>query len=317
MGISRVGNNQLVRNILFNIKNQMSEQEKLFEQISSNKKLLAPSSDPIAISRSLSTRDHLQRNEEYDDIIKIGNIWSNISSTALDSAIETWTRINEIAVSAADGTKTAADRMTMAEELEQLLQHYVQVANTTNGHRFIFGGSTTDTPPFEAEKDSNTGRITGVFYRGDSFTREVKSKDNGLTPLNVIGSNAGDPQQKGAFVDTNNDIDSFKTLIQLRDKMLNNDIIGLSGAGGILQDIEDAADTLTSAQVKLGGTQERLEFDRDRIIHQNADLQEFLSEIEDADVAKLILELNNAQNVYEAALASGGRIIQTGLLNFI
>lgn len=317
MGVGRVANNQLVRKILYNIRNQLSNQEDIFEQISSNKKILRPSSDPFGVSKSLSSRDHLQRNGEYEDIINVGEIWTNITSAALDNSVETWKRVNEIALSAADGTKTQADRVAMSEELEQLLEHFIQISNTTNGSRFIFGGTKTDGPPFRSEKNANTGRITGVFYEGDSFSRNIKTKDESSTTVSIIGSNAGDPSTKGAFVDTNTDTDAFKIVIQLRDKLLNNDITGISGSGGVLSKIETAASNLTASQVRLGGTQERLDLDRNRIIQENSDMQQFLSEVEDADVAALILELNNVQNVYEAALASGGRIIQQSLLNFI
>lgn len=317
MGIGRVGNNQLVRKILFNIQTQLSEQEKLFEQISSNKRILRPSSDPFGTNKAMNLKDQLNRNNEYESVISISEVWTNISSAALDNSIETWKRVNEVAITGADGTKTAADRIAMAEELEQLISHLVQIGNTTNGNRFIFGGSKTDSSPFVAEKDANTGRTTGVFYEGDSSIRRIKTKEDGVTEISVVGSNAGNPELRGAFVDTNTDTDLFKILIQLRDKFLNNDIIGISGPGGLLQKIDMGAQNLIAAQVRLGGTQERLDLDRNRILQQNADIQTFLSGIEDADVAQLILELNNVQNVYEAALASGGRLVQSGLLNFI
>ena len=50
---------------------------------------------------------------------------------------------------------------------------------------------------------------------------------------------------------------------------------------------------------------------------QNANLSSFLSKIEDIDVAQVVLELNNSQNVYEAALASAGRIMKVSLLNYL
>ncbi|SCA62595.1 hypothetical protein SCG7109_AB_00530 [Chlamydiales bacterium SCGC AG-110-M15] len=317
MGIGHIGNNRLMKNVLFNVQKQLSQQADLFEQISSNKRILDPSSDPLGTSQSMSLRDQSVRNTEYDDVINTSELWTNISATSLDNALETWKRVNEITITAVDGTKTAADRIAMAEELEQLLQHMVQVGNTTNGQRFIFGGSVTQTPPFSTETDAATGRITGVYYQGNSFNQQVKSSDSGRTQVNVVGSNAGDPTVKGAFVDTTTNTDAFKIMVEIRDKLLSNDIIGISGPSGYLEKIETAGLNLTEAQVNLGGAQERQDLDRNRIIEQTSDIQEFLSEIEDADVAELILELNNVQNVYEAALAAGGRIMQTGLLNYI
>lgn len=317
MSIGRVGNNQLTQRILYNIQNQLGEQERLFEQISSNKRIHSPSDDPVAASKSMKLRDQLSRIEEYENHVNGAQVWTNITNVALDNTNDTWKRVNEIAISAADGTKTAADRAGMAEELEQLLNHLVQTANTTHGGRYIFGGSKTNQPPFTIETNANTGRITGVYYQGDNHLRQVKTKDQGTLQVNQLGSNAGDPDKPGVFVDSRNNMDMFKTMVELRDKLLANDTVGISGSGGVIEDIETGARSIITAQVRIGGTQEVLDLDRNRLLAQSSEVQQFLSEVEDADIAQLILELNNVQNTYEAALAAGGRLLQTGLLNFI
>lgn len=317
MSIGRVGNNQLTRKLLFQLEGQLKDQARIIEQLSSNKSILRPSDDPTGVGKAMGLRSQSSRLEEYTRSIQAGEVWTNITSTALDSAVSTWKRVNEVAISAADGTKTAEDRAGMAEELDQLLQHMVQIGNTSQGGRYIFGGGKTGQAAFNFEKDAATGRITGVFYQGDSQLRNIKTQDNAEVPLNILGSNAGDPDRQGSFVDTTSGVDVFKTLISIRDKLLNNDTIGLSGAGGLIEDVEHAAKNLTSAQVRLGGSQEWLALDRNRTIEQNANVERFLGEIEDADSAELILELNNLQNVYEAALASGSRLLQGGLLRFI
>jgi len=317
MSIGRIGNNQLTRRLLFQLQEQMQQQEKLFEQISSNKRILRPSDDPVGTSKALNLHDHLNRLSEYDNVIKVADVWTNITNASLDNATSTWSRVNEIAIAAADGTKTASDRLSMAEELEQLLQHMIQISNTTHGGRYIFSGSATDTAAFRVETDANTGRVTGVFYDGNSDLRNIKTKDGGVVPINVVGSDAGDPDAPGVFIDSISGVNSFQTLITLRNKLLNNDTIGISGAGGIIEEIEKTARSITAAQVRLGGSQEILELDKKSIIEHNSTIDQHLSEIEDADTVQLILELNNIQNVYEAALAAGGRLLQTGLLNFI
>lgn len=317
MAVGRVGQQLLTRKLLGNIQGQIKHQEDLFEQISSNKKLLRPSDDPVGTSKAMNLRDQLDRMDEYEKQVAGANVWSNITNVALDNANEAWRRVNEIAISAADGTKTAADRAGMAEELEQLVQHLTQIANSTHNGQYIFSGSRTDTPAFRAETDPNSGRVTGVYYEGNSDLRKVKTKDQGTINVNVVGSNAGSPDVPGVFIDSQRGSNMFDSIISLRDKLLDNDTVGISGTGGILEDIEASARSLTAAQVRLGGTQEVLELDRNRIVEQSAAVEGFLSDIEQADIAALILELNNAQNTYEAALAAGGRLLQTGLINFI
>lgn len=317
MSIGRVGNNQLTRKLLANVNDQLKLQEKLFEQISTNKRILKPSDDPLGTSKSMGIRDQINRSDEYSSVISSAEVWTNISNSALDSATDSWRRVNEIAISAADGTKSAADRAGMAEELEQLLGHLVSIGNSTHAGRYVFGGSQTDSAPFSTETDASTGRITGVYYGGNSDLREIKTRDHGTTEISVLGSNAGNPDEKGAFIDSNEGVNIFETVINLRDKLLANDTVGISGSGGIIEGIETAGRSITAAQVRLGGAQEALLLDRNHLIEQSSNLEQSLADIEDADVAELILELNNVQNVYEAALAAGGRLLQTGLVNFI
>jgi flagellar hook-associated protein 3 FlgL len=317
MSIGRVGNNQVTRQLISQIQSQSLYQERLFEQISSNKRILRASDDPVGTSKAMQIRDQLHRMEEYGNTIKQSNVWTNITVSALDTGVSTWKRVNEVAISAADGTKTAEDRASMAEELEQLLQNMVQVGNTTHGGRYIFSGHGDDTPAFASETDPASGRITGVFYQGDDGERNIQTKDGGTVTINSIGSNSGNPNKPGSFIDSNNNVDVFRTLIDLRDKLLNNDTVGLSGAGGIIEQIEAGANSLTAAQVRLGGTQEILELDNNRLIEENSTIAQFLNDIEQADSVELILELNNVQNVYEAALAAGGRLQQTTLLNYL
>lgn len=315
--VGRIGNSQLTQKILNQLGSQLKRQEQLFTQISSNKKITKVSDDPIAASRIMSLRESLERNSQYESVANGSDVWTNISAQSLDDAISTWERVNEIAISGADGSKNAVDRVGMAEELEQLLQHLVQIGNTTLGGKYIFSGGKTDVPAFKFETDANTGRITGVFYQGDSHVRTVKTKDSGSIEFSVSGSNAGNVDKKGTFIDTNQNINAFNTLIDLRDKLLSNDISGITGNGGIIEGITDVGQSFNSAQVRIGGAQEIIALDKNRIIEENTELEQFLSKEEDADVAQLIMELNNVQNVYEAALASGGRILQLSLLKYM
>lgn len=317
MALGRVGNNHLTRMMLSRIQGQSSLQERLFEQVSSNRRINRASDDPLGTSSAMNLRDTAQRYDGYEKAINEANTWTNISTANLDSAVDTWKRVNEIAINAADGSKTAEDRAGMAEEVEQLLEHMVQIANSTHGGRYVFGGNASDQPAFRSETDPVTGRITGVFYQGDDQIRKVTTQDGGSVGVNVVGSNAGNPNVPGVFVDSNSGVDVFATAIALRDKLLNNDTIGLSGEGGIISEIEAGAQSLTSAQVRLGGTQQVLELDKNLLVDQNALVEQSLSDVEQADTVQLILELNNVQNVYEAALSASGRLLQTGLINYI
>ncbi|PIU61000.1 MAG: hypothetical protein COS84_11660, partial [Armatimonadetes bacterium CG07_land_8_20_14_0_80_40_9] len=66
-----------------------------------------------------------------------------------------------------------------------------------------------------------------------------------------------------------------------------------------------------------GAKIDRMELDKNRIADTRVDFEGLLSQTEDVDMAKAILEFQNQQNIYQAALASGARIIQMSLVDFL
>ncbi len=313
----RVSNNLITNQLLNNIQSQLSLQDRLFRQISSNKQVEKPSDNPVATGQIMGTTSQMKRNEEYQNTINMGNVWTNVTATAMSSAVQTWSRVDELGVSAADGTKSADDLRAIAEELDQLLEHLVQVANAENAGSYVFAGSETKQPPFSFERDQATGRITGVFYQGNSEERTLRTSAKNQVKVGILGSSGGDPNKRGAFIDRARGVDAFSTIIELRDKLLANDFVGLTGTGGTLEKVQKVSRSLTEAEVRIGGAQESLDLDLNRLIQETADLESFLSEIQDTDVAEAITRLNNIQNVYEAALSVGGRVMQTTLLNYL
>lgn len=317
MATGRIGNNQLTQDLIFQLHGKMTEQQRIYEQISSNRRILRPSDDPLGTRRALLLTSQQNRVNGYESVISAANTATNITATALDDATSTWSRVSEIATSAADTTKTAADRMGMGQELEQLLEHLVQTSNTSYGGKYIFGGSETGRAAFRAETDPNTNQITGVFYDGNSDLQHVKTSDGNPVTIGIAGSNAGNPNVQGTFIDSQSGVDAFKTLITLRDKLLDNDTIGLSGSDGVLAQVDKVARSITAASVRLGGCQEALDLDKNRVTGENTAIDQNLSDVVDADSVELIMQLNNVQNVYQAALSSAGRILQKSLLNYI
>jgi len=86
---------------------------------------------------------------------------------------------------------------------------------------------------------------------------------------------------------------------------------------GDLKNLSDNLDTLNSARATLGATQARLDSAKSRLADVETTTTQLLSETEDTDLAKAILDLTNQQNVYQAALRSGASIIQPSLLDFL
>jgi flagellar hook-associated protein 3 FlgL len=60
-----------------------------------------------------------------------------------------------------------------------------------------------------------------------------------------------------------------------------------------------------------------MQMTKNRLEDDKIKLKKLLSENEDVDIAKTIMDLKMSENVYKAALSSGSRIIQPSLVDFI
>lgn len=76
-------------------------------------------------------------------------------------------------------------------------------------------------------------------------------------------------------------------------------------------------DNLNTIRSDIGGKTNRMELVLNRIDDDNINYTQLLSNAEDADMSEIIMKLKNAENVYQASLSTGARVIQPSLVDFI
>ncbi|BAU26557.1 flagellar hook-associated protein 3 FlgL [Aneurinibacillus soli] len=86
---------------------------------------------------------------------------------------------------------------------------------------------------------------------------------------------------------------------------------------GYLDVIQKHTDNFLQVRAEIGSRMNRLQLVQDRLDSQNGNLKNMMSNGEDADMAQVIMDLQNNENVHKAALAAGSRIIQPTLLDFL
>ena len=85
----------------------------------------------------------------------------------------------------------------------------------------------------------------------------------------------------------------------------------------LLTVIQNAQSSVLTLQTKIGATQNRLTMISNRYVANEYNYTEMKSNAEDADMAEAIMNLTTAQQVYNAALAGGSKIIKTSLIDFL
>jgi flagellar hook-associated protein 3 FlgL len=87
--------------------------------------------------------------------------------------------------------------------------------------------------------------------------------------------------------------------------------------GSDLKALTASLDTITSTRATVGAVANRLETASSRLDQMEEATTQFLSDVEDADMAKTIMDFSLQQSVYQSALKSGANIVQASLLDFL
>lgn len=298
---------------LRNIERSMSRLDEYNRRLSTGKQIGLPSDDPTGAELTLRLRRALVETERYIENIDAAIAWINMTEAALGQATSAMQRARELAVAGATGTNTADSYIALAAEVEQLLDDLVQVGNSKFGERYLFGGTNTLTAPFEAVRGPDG--IVSVEYKGSPGSEaETASLYREIGPGDVLRVSVhGDTALKPAI----------DALIELRDALRRGDPAAISGgsaAGGgtsVLEKIDRAMEALLTARSEAGARFNRLELARHRLEETQLSLKQLDSLRTDVDLAETIMNLKMEEYVYQAALASGARILQVSLVDFL
>lgn len=275
---------------------QMQENTKKLErynnELSTGKKILRPSDDPVSTLRSMQVNTILAENEQYKDNIDQALNWLDATEGSLGKLTDVLDRLKELTIMAANGTYEQPQMDAINDEVKQLREHVVQLANTSLAGRYIFSG-------FEANNVAYASHLGP--YQGDQNKLNVEI-GKGVT---IDYSIPGDQVFDQVFGMMNNMVNFLQT----------GDKVSLSTTS--LNDINNTMDNILTVRAGLGAKVRRLEMSLNRLDDVQISTTKLLSNLEDVDVAETIMNLKMQENVYRTSLASGARIIQPSLMDFL
>ncbi len=299
---ARITPNLMAERSLNDINSQLARISKLQEQLSSGLRVNRPSDDPIDARRAINIRTLLQRNDQF--ISNIDDVEPLVDETAssLLGVVDVLQRAIELTTQGANGTNSQAQLDALALEINALLETVFTTSNAQTNGRSIFAGTATLNPAFSATRVG--GEITAVTYDGNNNLFSVDISEGASINVNIPGAEA--------FQDS---VDVFAVLIGIRDSMRAGDQADLANVR--LDELQESLDQTLFGVARVGATQNRLERISNNLQDTDLSLQELLSDKIHADFAETVLNLNVAQNSYEAALSAAGRILQVSLLDYI
>lgn len=152
------------------------------QQISSGRRILNPSDDPIASARSIEINETLSRLTQFDrNGVMVQNRLHHEES-ALGDMNNVLQRVRELALQANNATQSNESRALIAVEMRQRLDQLVQLSNQQDGSgRYLFSGNMDDTVPVSRNGSSYS-------YNGDQGQRLIQIAESRQIPDGDPGS---------------------------------------------------------------------------------------------------------------------------------
>ncbi len=293
----RITNNMLSQNLLRNLESTQGRLADLQNQMSSGHRITKPSDDPVGIQNALRIKSTVSMVEQWKNNADEALAYMNTTDSTLGDMTSMLQRVRELTVQGANGTLAADDKKAVAAEVDQISEQLRMMANTQIGSKYIFSGTQTDK---ELQKSDGT-------WQGNDQEIKFEVGNNLTLPISVNGQTLfKTPLTGGPGV--------FDTLSNLSTALKTNDTTGVQDA---LKNIEGNIENVLAQRADLGARTNRMTAIRGQLDSTSTNLQQNLYFIQDADMAKTIMDFKNQENVFKAALSVGAQIIQPSLVDFM
>lgn len=291
------------------LQDLQSEVFKVQNQMSTGRRVLTPSDDPISAWESLQVSQSQAVNEQYitnqkSAISRLSYMESNLSNLA-----DVLTRAYELAASAKD--KSDTQRATLVSELEGLLQNVMSLANTKDGSgNYIYAGNQTATKPFVASGST-------VNYAGDQGEQQLRVSSSSVMSMGNNGADVFMQVRDGSGNQNANTM--FETLQGLIDIL--NPASGVPFTEADRAQFQDElAVAIDHVSIKIANAGTRLNtLDGLNTLSEDVDLQyaNRLSELRDLDYTEAISKFSQLQFQLEAAQLTFKQSSQLSLFNIL
>jgi flagellar hook-associated protein 3 FlgL len=296
--IPRVTSQTQMRAAQANLQASAQRLAQLQEQSSSLKTISRASDDPARAANVLAVRAEQRATAQYTRNADNGNGWLTTLDTALGASSDILMKVRDLTMQGANsGTMSPASREAIAVQIDGLRQDLLKQANSTYLGRTVFAGNSDAGVVFDVNGTYTAGASSAVLRRvGSDATVQVDADGSKIFGTDGI------------------DTASVFTLLADISLALRESPATVSGH---LTAVDTALNTVIAANSDVGARQARIESATAALVTQKGTLEAQRVQLEDADLATVILDLKLQEVAYQSALAVTARVIQPTLMDFL
>lgn len=261
-------------------------------QLSTGQRFAQVSEDPFSAAAVLRSQSDSRHLEQYRRAIT--GLQSRVASeeAVVGQLADLMDAAREISITQASDTASTATRAATARNVQELLNQAIQLGNTRVGNEYIFAGTATDAPPFDA----------AGAYAGNATVRRVAVGPSQEIDGNITGQDL--------LVDSQ----IVSSLTALRDALQADDETALAAAASTLSTAIDRVNVLyanvSSRSLGLDGAESVQ-------VANEVNTEERIRAFGAVDIEQATVRLAETQQALQAAMAAASKILDTSLLDYL
>ncbi|WP_026479002.1 flagellar hook-associated protein FlgL [Alkaliphilus transvaalensis] len=316
----RITNNMMINKMMRNLNANINRMDKYQMQVATSKRIHAPSDDPIGISKSMKIRADLSELKQFKANVDDATSFLETTELAVKNIGDALQRLRELTVQASNGVLTDEDTQKIMGEVKELKEQVISLGNTTYAGKYIFSGKKTNEPLFKFD----TTLVPPDYVYNVSLKDEVDPSlvddkiqfevgINEKLEINTLGFEAFD-DVAGKEVGADDSIGMIEMINNIMMHLEAGDTEALSAAIG---DVDHYLNLNLTVRSEIGAKVNRMDLVQNRIADDTINFTDLLTKLEGADMGEAIMKLLNEENIYQASLSVGARIIQPTLLDHL
>ncbi len=310
----RVTNGMNNQNILNAINKNQSKLSDLQIQMATEQKINHLSDAPESASRILNADVSLNKIENYLNNIKSMTGELKTSESVLSQVGTAINRVLELVTSASNGTNNEQTLQAINDELKQIKDQIIALANTEYNGNYIYSGTKTGVMPFSVSDDGSInyngtpadGDYKRAYHISDGVKESINLNGEAIFGLSVYNTETEKYDGYGLFDVINNVINDIDKVPTDFDAIRSH-----------LDDIKSCQEAVVSFRTKLGALQNRLEMVTEQHDNSKITLDSLKENLQTVDIADIITRISQQQTALQASMYASSSMMKLSMLDYI
>lgn len=162
----RISTTQMQQRAVEQMLDQETQLSKTQQQVASGRRMLEPADDPAGAAQAMSLSRVISLTQQYQANADSASARQTNEEGVLSSVTDLLQSMSTLVVQGNNDTNSASDRQAIATQLQQELNHLLDLANSKDANgEYMFSGYQSHTEPFTQD---GSGTVT---YQGDNGQR--------------------------------------------------------------------------------------------------------------------------------------------------